>query len=151
MHVLVATDGAREAIRAARRGCSLLAPIERVTLLSVMTEGDPGDDAGGIEGPVLTPDEQRTLWEQELAEARSELDRTAAAMPMVALDTVIEEGDAAATICLVAERLGVDAIVVGSHGRHGIARLLFGSVSEHVVRHAPCPVLVVPWTSAPAS
>jgi nucleotide-binding universal stress UspA family protein len=34
-------------------------------------------------------------------------------------------------------------IVVGSHGRSGVGRYLLGSVSDHVVRRAPCPVLVV--------
>ena len=37
----------------------------------------------------------------------------------------------------------VDLIVLGSHGRHGVNRSIFGSVSDHVVRHAPCPVVVV--------
>jgi universal stress protein A len=46
-------------------------------------------------------------------------------------------------VCKVAADLGVDVIVVGSHGKTGFGRLLLGSVSEHVVRHAPCPVLVV--------
>ena len=36
-----------------------------------------------------------------------------------------------------------DLIVVGTHGRSGVSRLLMGSVAEHVVRSAPCPVLVV--------
>jgi nucleotide-binding universal stress UspA family protein len=43
----------------------------------------------------------------------------------------------------LAEELGVDAIVVGSRGLTGIQRLLLGSTAENVVRHAPCPVLVV--------
>lgn len=42
-----------------------------------------------------------------------------------------------------AKREGVDLIVVGSHGRSGLKRLLMGSVSSHVVSHAPCSVLVV--------
>ena len=46
-------------------------------------------------------------------------------------------------MCRVAAELKVDVIVVGSHGRGAIARILLGSVSEQVVRHAPCPVLVV--------
>lgn len=43
----------------------------------------------------------------------------------------------------LAEELGVDSIVVGSRGVTGIQRLLLGSTAENVVRHAPCPVLVV--------
>lgn len=44
----------------------------------------------------------------------------------------------------LASTIGADMIVVGSHGRHGIARWLLGSVAEAVVRLADCPVLVVP-------
>jgi len=42
-----------------------------------------------------------------------------------------------------ARSVHADAIVVGTHGRTGVSRLLMGSVAEHVVRHAPCPVLAV--------
>ena len=52
--------------------------------------------------------------------------------------------DAPATeIAQLAADLEADLVVVGTHGRHGIARLLLGSVAEAVVRLAPCPVLVV--------
>jgi nucleotide-binding universal stress UspA family protein len=43
----------------------------------------------------------------------------------------------------LAEELGADLIVIGSRGLGGMKRLLMGSVSESVVRHAHCPVLVV--------
>jgi nucleotide-binding universal stress UspA family protein len=49
----------------------------------------------------------------------------------------------AATIVDYAKETHVDIIVVGTHGRSGISHLLMGSVAEHVVRNAPCPVLVV--------
>ena len=42
-----------------------------------------------------------------------------------------------------AKEVHVDIIIVGTHGRGPISHLLMGSVAEHVVRHAPCPVLVV--------
>ena len=42
-----------------------------------------------------------------------------------------------------AKEVHADVIVVGTHGRGGVSRLLMGSVAEHVVRNAPCPVLVV--------
>jgi nucleotide-binding universal stress UspA family protein len=44
----------------------------------------------------------------------------------------------------LAAELQATLIVVGTHGRHGIARWLLGSVAEGVLRHAPCPVLVIP-------
>lgn len=47
-------------------------------------------------------------------------------------------------ICRLGARLGVDLIVIGTHGRTGLSRVLLGSVAERVVRHAGRPVLVVP-------
>jgi universal stress protein A len=52
-------------------------------------------------------------------------------------------GDPFPEICQTAEREQVDLIVMGSHGRTGLAHVLLGSVAERVVRHARCPVLVV--------
>ena len=43
----------------------------------------------------------------------------------------------------MARELGADLIVMGTHGRTGLRRLLMGSVAERVVREAPCPVLTV--------
>lgn len=42
-----------------------------------------------------------------------------------------------------AQRAGSELIVMGTHGRTGVERIFFGSVAEHVVRHAPCPVVTV--------
>jgi nucleotide-binding universal stress UspA family protein len=46
-------------------------------------------------------------------------------------------------ICEYAKEVHADLIIVGTHGRSGVSRFLMGSVAEHVVRTAPCPVLVV--------
>jgi nucleotide-binding universal stress UspA family protein len=142
MHVLIATDGSPASIEAARRAGELLKSADQITLLSVLTEV-PGDDAGGFEGSVYSPGEQEQLWKQEMAEAGEELERTAAALSTAKIDKRIEVGDVGGTVCRVAADLHVDVIVVGSHGHGAIARILLGSVSEQVVRHAPCPVLVV--------
>ena len=56
---------------------------------------------------------------------------------------MIHEGDPAATIIEVAQRTGVDLIVVGTHGRTGITRLLLGSVARNVLLHAHASVLVL--------
>lgn len=46
-------------------------------------------------------------------------------------------------ICRIAEEERIDLIIMGTHGRTGLSHALLGSVAERVVRHAPCPVLVV--------
>ena len=51
-------------------------------------------------------------------------------------------GDPSTTIVSFAQDLGADLIVIPSHNRGGLKRLLLGSVAEAVVRNAPCPVLV---------
>jgi nucleotide-binding universal stress UspA family protein len=56
---------------------------------------------------------------------------------------LVWEGDAGDAITAAAEAEGADLIVVGTHGRSTVGRFLLGSVSDHVVHHATCPVLVV--------
>jgi nucleotide-binding universal stress UspA family protein len=62
----------------------------------------------------------------------------------------IEMGAPASTICEYARSGRHDLIVMGTHGRTGIARVVIGSVAEHVVRLAPCPVLTVRHVQAAA-
>jgi len=59
------------------------------------------------------------------------------------VEEVIVHGDAAAEIVRVAGERDADLIVISSHGRTGLGRMIFGSTAEAVVRHAGCPVLVV--------
>jgi len=59
------------------------------------------------------------------------------------VEEVIVHGDAAAEIVRVADEQNADLIVISSHGRTGLGRMIFGSTAEAVVRHASCPVLVV--------
>jgi nucleotide-binding universal stress UspA family protein/CBS domain-containing protein len=58
-------------------------------------------------------------------------------------------GDTASAIVEMAHDLQADLIVMPTHGRHGLPRLLLGSVAEHVVRYAPCPVLTVRPSTVP--
>ena len=61
----------------------------------------------------------------------------------VEVSFLIWTGDPGDMIVAAAEAEHADMILVGSHGRGAVGRLFLGSVSEHVVRNAPCPVLVV--------
>jgi nucleotide-binding universal stress UspA family protein len=55
----------------------------------------------------------------------------------------VELGDPRSVLIEAARREKSDLLVIGSHGRSGMAKLLLGSVASHVVGHAPCSVLVV--------
>jgi hypothetical protein len=57
--------------------------------------------------------------------------------------TTIRVGQPAQTITAYAKAAGIDLLVMGTHGRTGLSHLLMGSVAEHVMRHAPCPVLTL--------
>jgi len=75
-------------------------------------------------------------------------DRLAAAKAIAAdhgvnIDTRTRTGTPAQEILSVADRDAIDHVVIGSHGRSGIERLLLGSVAEVVVRHSPVPVTTV--------
>lgn len=59
------------------------------------------------------------------------------------IDSDVIFGDPGAQIVAVAQRTDVDLIVMGSRGLKGLKRVLLGSVAAHVLRHAPCPILVV--------
>lgn len=61
----------------------------------------------------------------------------------VAIDYQLLDGDPAERILEMARSLPADLIVMGTHGRTGLERLVVGSVAEHVLRHASCPVLTV--------
>jgi nucleotide-binding universal stress UspA family protein len=61
----------------------------------------------------------------------------------VSVEYYLEEGKAVDVILRLAEELRCDLIVMGTHGRTGVGRLVMGSVAEQVVRRALCPVVTV--------
>jgi len=65
------------------------------------------------------------------------------------LRTELKQGDAREVILAQAEDLGADLIVMGTHGRRGIAHALIGSVTETIVRTAPIPVLTTSIATGP--
>jgi nucleotide-binding universal stress UspA family protein len=55
----------------------------------------------------------------------------------------VREGDPSAVIIEMAEKDGVDAVIMGTHGHSGVKQWLLGSTAQRVVQHAPCAVLTV--------
>jgi len=77
--------------------------------------------------------------------ARTRLERLARqkVSSKVPCQVEIMTGDPGAEIIQAAKRLGTDLIVMATHGRKGLRHFVLGSVAEHVIREAPCPVLAV--------
>lgn len=83
--------------------------------------------------------------ERELARREKE-----AAASGIAATTTLLEGATASEIVRRAADIGADLIVLGTHGRRGLAHAVLGSVAERVVEHADCPVLTVPFAKRAA-
>ena len=133
--ILLATDGSKEAQLGARTAADLANSHDselhvvyvEPALPMIAGFADPGEERVGPESRQLL-DEQVKLIEEtgtNVAEAHLRLGRP-------------DE-----QIVRVGEEIGAGLIVIGSRGRAGLRRALMGSVSDSVVRHAHCPVLVV--------
>ncbi|WP_254546022.1 universal stress protein [Halomarina pelagica] len=137
-HVLVPIDGSEPSERALEHVASAF-PDARLTLLTVI---DPSSGfATGANAPGTAEvwyETVRERAEEQLAAAREEAESRG-----MTVETIVETGRPAATIVDYAEREAVDQIVMGSHGRRGVSRLLLGSVAESVIRHSSIPVTVV--------
>src|SRR5262245_767713 len=92
--------------------------------------------------PPPDPEEIRAAGDEQLRKLRLPADDVRA-------ERRLESGAAAAEILRVAREINADLIVMGTHGRTGLGRLLMGSVAEQVVRKAPCPVLTATVPAAP--
>lgn len=153
MHALIATDGSDVSLDAARKAVALLNPT-KITLVSAADTSIAEDSgAGGFEGNLLSPAESERARTAILDEGRDELAATIAAIgadPAI-VERQLVEGSAGRAICHAAEQIQPDIVVVGSHGRGFLSRVLIGSVSEYVVRHCTSPVLVVRHDDAAGS
>jgi nucleotide-binding universal stress UspA family protein len=122
----------REATRiAARDGAGL-------TLLHVGESPVIGADTEGAPSTIEEVEMQlRRDVEPAMATAKAEAEAEG-----ISVETVVVFGKPPDEIVRRAEARGFDLVVVGTHGRTGFRRFVLGSVAEHVVRGAPCSVLV---------
>jgi nucleotide-binding universal stress UspA family protein len=145
INVVMATDGSEAAIDAARRSMELLRPHARIVVVTVIPEHeDPMEDAGGIEGPVITEKEADKDWKKSTAAGQAALDRTAAVLgPDVEVHLVPDDESTGAAVVRVANDMHADVLVIGSSGKNWLSRHIGGSVSDYVAHHAPCPVMLI--------
>jgi nucleotide-binding universal stress UspA family protein len=139
--ILLATDGSEEAELAALRAVELADATDselhvvHVGVVPSFLVSYPG--TLGYEGKLY-----EQVQEQSRELLRKQSWRVKAAGGIVA-GSHLRMGAVALEIVALAEELGADLIVMGSRGLGGVRRALMGSVSDSVVRHAHCPVLVV--------
>jgi nucleotide-binding universal stress UspA family protein len=81
---------------------------------------------------------------EDLQQFRTELESFARGSGIEALDTEVVQGSVAGEIVRFAKELPADLLVMGTHGRSGVERLMLGSVTEKLLRKSPCPLLTVP-------
>jgi nucleotide-binding universal stress UspA family protein len=137
-HILVPTDLSAGAEQALDYACELARTLgAQVHLLNVISIPSLGVPELGI---ALTS----SMIDQLVVDSQAAIDRLARARCTdQAGQALVKVGDARDMINQTAKELGVDLIVMGTHGRRGISRALLGSVAETVVRSAPCAVLTV--------
>jgi nucleotide-binding universal stress UspA family protein len=135
--ILCPTDFSEFAKRALHQAIPLARWYESsLTALHVLPTAVPVDGMFPYSLPPLAHEGVRTRVERELDEFVAPAREVG-----IAADTVLREGAVPATILDLARNLPADLLVMGTHGQSGLERLVLGSVTESVLRRAPCPVL----------
>ena len=139
--ILVPTDFSEPSAAALAYAKQLAGPFRSsIHLLHVTT--DPGAQPWAAEGPPATLskvlEELKLQAHRHLAQALSAADRTKYRAKLV-----VAVGSPFNRIVDYAKKNSVDLIVMGTHGQGALARAILGSVTDRVVRFAPCPVLAV--------
>lgn len=140
-HLLIAIDGSELAQTALQHGISLAKELDaRVTIVTVSEPWHsyaPGEVA--MPFPVKQYQESLAQWALEiLAKAKSVADEAGVACATIH----IKDDYPADGILDVADKQDCDVIVMASHGRKGLSRLVLGSQANHVVTHSHLPVLI---------
>jgi nucleotide-binding universal stress UspA family protein len=141
--ILLCTDGSELALASLRRGLDVLATGDRIVIATVIELTSPMDVVGtGFAGGLVSPEQamledehQRAAGEQVLAETRDGLGLPAA-------ELCVLDGAPGEALVALADELSAAVVVIGTRGRGGLRRAVLGSVSDHVVRNAHCPVVV---------
>lgn len=143
-HILIPTDGGELSKKAIRQGFDLAKTVgARVTILTVT----PSYPVTYLEGSITNNKEfaetSERQWREEAQKAMTSVLEEGQSRG-IPTDVQVLSGDSISDLILQAASVdGVDLIVMASHGRKGIARLLLGSETQHVLTGAKVPVLVL--------
>jgi nucleotide-binding universal stress UspA family protein len=141
--VLLCTDGSDLSLEALAAGLALLAAGAELVLVTVVGELDPMVLVGsGHAGPLMSEEEFAAQTASAADEAAAIIAHAQERLGLPGCESRVLSGPAGTAICALAGELSAAAIVIGSRGRSGWKRAVLGSVSDEVVRNAPCTVLV---------
>ncbi len=141
--VLLCTDGSDASIDALRSALPLLTPADRTVLVTVESSVSPDTTTGsGFSSAASAVDLSDQIETSSDRVAKQILDSTAEALNLDDVELHAIVGRPGHAICDLAEALPASVVVIGTSGRSGLRRAVMGSTSGHVIRHAPCPVLV---------
>jgi len=84
-----------------------------------------------------------TLYDDAVAEAKDKLRQIAEGFEGIPHHEYVRQGQVWKNLAAIVEESSIDLIILGTHGRTGLGKLLLGSVAEDILRHAPCPVLTI--------
>jgi nucleotide-binding universal stress UspA family protein len=143
--ILLCTDGSTEALDALVAGVDLLGRGNGYVLVTVADVPDPDVLSGtGHAGAELSAEEFDLAVGRAHETARQVVTEAEARLGLDGVEVRVIGGEPATAICGLAADIGARAVVIGTRGRGGLTRALLGSVSDYVVRHAPCTVVVTP-------
>ena len=139
--IVVGVDGSDESVDAVRVAVDLART--RSAKLHIITVVRPPEGWWGIVG---SPPTAEALGDSLSQAQRDILDHVLRSVDLAGLDyeTAEEIGDPSAQLITACDRVGADLLVVGRRGAGLFRRMVVGSVANHVVQEASCPVLVVP-------
>ena len=133
--IILATDLSPTSSGAADQALQLAADLRAELLVVSVIDPDPSLASGA----TLARMDQRRAVREVAAQSLVVRGRISG----VQVRFLVWEGEPGPAIVEAAGSEAADLVVVGSHGRGRVGRMVLGSVSDHVVRHAPCPVLIV--------
>jgi nucleotide-binding universal stress UspA family protein len=145
-HILISTDGSALARKGVDHGLSLAKALGSKVTIITATEPFPVMGTASAAGWVATPQDFESYEEsrKRFAEAiLAPLKAVAEKMGVEAKTVHVPDAFAASAIVDTAQKEGCSLIVMASHGRRGVKRLLLGSQAAEVVSSSPVPVLVV--------
>jgi nucleotide-binding universal stress UspA family protein len=151
-HILVPLDGSELSEKAIEHVKRLIGTETEITLLVAVDSPEYiaysmyGTQSMPPVTPVTSRFDYQSLADEMMTQSRTYVERIAADLQQTGykVNQLVETGLPAELIVETAQKLGVDTIVMSTHGRSGLSRWILGSVTSKVLSAAPCPVYVIP-------